>query len=66
MFPDILMLLVFLRWGNTPLDDAAQFGHDVVVSVLKDYLRVLRDKARSEVEKQRSDTGDGEERMMET
>lgn len=25
------------RWGNTPLDDAMQFGHDVVVSVLQKY-----------------------------
>uniref|UniRef100_H3D4X1 glutaminase n=1 Tax=Tetraodon nigroviridis TaxID=99883 RepID=H3D4X1_TETNG len=25
------------RWGNTPLDDALQFGHEVVVSVLKEY-----------------------------
>ncbi|KAM4563090.1 glutaminase kidney isoform, mitochondrial isoform 5-T5 [Odontesthes bonariensis] len=25
------------RWGNTPLDDAMQFGHDVVVSVLHKY-----------------------------
>ncbi|XP_018556674.1 LOW QUALITY PROTEIN: glutaminase kidney isoform, mitochondrial [Lates calcarifer] len=25
------------RWGNTPLDDAMQFGHDVVVSVLQQY-----------------------------
>ncbi|XP_033484394.2 glutaminase liver isoform, mitochondrial [Epinephelus lanceolatus] len=28
------------RWGNTPLDDAMQFGHDVVVSVLQEYQRV--------------------------
>uniref|UniRef100_A0A3B4VHF6 glutaminase n=1 Tax=Seriola dumerili TaxID=41447 RepID=A0A3B4VHF6_SERDU len=27
------------RWGNTPLDDAMQFGHDVVISVLQDYQR---------------------------
>ncbi|KAM9342898.1 glutaminase liver isoform, mitochondrial-like [Pholidichthys leucotaenia] len=28
------------RWGNTPLDDAMQFGHDVVASVLQNYQRV--------------------------
>uniref|UniRef100_A0A8C9ZAI3 glutaminase n=1 Tax=Sander lucioperca TaxID=283035 RepID=A0A8C9ZAI3_SANLU len=26
------------RWGNTPLDDAMQFGHDVVVSALQEYI----------------------------
>lgn len=41
-----------------------QFGHDVVVSVLKEYLRVLSDETHSEVEKQRSDAGDGEERRF--
>ncbi|XP_032377262.1 glutaminase liver isoform, mitochondrial [Etheostoma spectabile] len=25
------------RWGNTPLDDAMQFGHDVIVSALQEY-----------------------------
>uniref|UniRef100_A0A8C6P1P9 glutaminase n=1 Tax=Nothobranchius furzeri TaxID=105023 RepID=A0A8C6P1P9_NOTFU len=25
------------RWGNTPLDDALQFGHDAVVAVLQKY-----------------------------
>lgn len=48
------------RWGNTPLDDAMQFGHDAVVSVLKEHLRVLSDETHSAVEKQRSDAGDGE------
>lgn len=37
-----------------------QFGHDAVVSVLKEHLRVLSDETHSEVEKQRSDAGDGE------
>lgn len=32
-----------VRWGNTPLDDAMQFGHDVVVSVLQEYQRVYND-----------------------
>ncbi|KAM6977606.1 glutaminase kidney isoform, mitochondrial [Aplochiton taeniatus] len=27
------------RWGNTPLDDALQFGRDGVVSVLQEYHR---------------------------
>uniref|UniRef100_A0A8D3CAG3 glutaminase n=1 Tax=Scophthalmus maximus TaxID=52904 RepID=A0A8D3CAG3_SCOMX len=31
------------RWGNTPLDDAMQFGHDVVVSVLQEYQRAFAD-----------------------
>ncbi|KAM7411577.1 hypothetical protein PAMA_021529 [Pampus argenteus] len=25
------------RWGNTPLDDAVQFGHNVLVSILQEY-----------------------------
>ncbi|XP_029989296.1 glutaminase 2b isoform X1 [Sphaeramia orbicularis] len=28
------------RWGNLPIDDAMQFGHDEVVAVLKDYQQV--------------------------
>ncbi|XP_006796580.1 glutaminase kidney isoform, mitochondrial-like [Neolamprologus brichardi] len=31
------------RWGNTPLDDAMQFGHGVVVSLLQEYQRVYDD-----------------------
>lgn len=31
------------RWGNTPLDDAMQFGHDVIVSILQKYQRVYTD-----------------------
>ena len=30
--------MLSFRWGNTPLDDAMQFGHDVTVSVLQEYL----------------------------
>uniref|UniRef100_A0A665V3W7 glutaminase n=1 Tax=Echeneis naucrates TaxID=173247 RepID=A0A665V3W7_ECHNA len=30
------------RWGNLPVDDALQFGHDEVVKVLKDYQQVYR------------------------
>ncbi|KAM4609794.1 glutaminase liver isoform, mitochondrial [Polymixia lowei] len=31
------------RWDNTPLDDAMQFSHDGVVSVLQEYQRVYSD-----------------------
>ncbi|TNN73137.1 Glutaminase kidney isoform, mitochondrial [Liparis tanakae] len=31
------------RWGNTPLDDAMQFGHDVIIAVLQDYQREYAD-----------------------
>ncbi|XP_036959409.1 glutaminase kidney isoform, mitochondrial-like isoform X2 [Acanthopagrus latus] len=31
------------RWGNTPVDDAMQFGHAVIVSVLEEYQRVYAD-----------------------
>lgn len=58
------MLLVFCRWANTPLDDAMQFGHDAVVSVLKEYLRGRSEGTHSEAEKQTSDAGDGEERRL--
>ncbi|XP_060899311.1 glutaminase 2b [Labrus mixtus] len=29
------------RWGNLPIDDALQFGHDEVVKVLKDYQQIF-------------------------
>lgn len=35
--------LLPVRWGNTPLDDAMQFGHGVVVSLLQEYQRVYDD-----------------------
>lgn len=35
--------LLPVRWGNTPLDDAMQFGHEVVVSLLQEYQRVYDD-----------------------
>lgn len=41
-----------------------QFGHDVVVSALKEYLRGRSDGTHSEVEKQTSDAGDSEERQL--
>ncbi|TKS77841.1 Glutaminase kidney isoform, mitochondrial [Collichthys lucidus] len=31
------------RWGNTAVDDAMQFGHDVIVSVLQEYQSVYTD-----------------------
>uniref|UniRef100_A0A8C6U8W0 glutaminase n=1 Tax=Neogobius melanostomus TaxID=47308 RepID=A0A8C6U8W0_9GOBI len=31
------------RWGNTPIDDAMQFGHTVIVSLLQDYQRLSSD-----------------------
>uniref|UniRef100_A0A7N8XBB5 glutaminase n=1 Tax=Mastacembelus armatus TaxID=205130 RepID=A0A7N8XBB5_9TELE len=31
------------RWGNTPIDDAMQFGHDVIVSILQEYQRAYTD-----------------------
>ncbi|KAM8867022.1 glutaminase 2b [Synchiropus picturatus] len=30
------------RWGNLPVDDAMQFGHDEVVRVLKDYQQLFK------------------------
>ncbi|KAK2851664.1 hypothetical protein Q5P01_007940 [Channa striata] len=43
------------RWGNTPLDDAMQFGHDVVVSVLQEYQRLYtHSNSPCEVEEQNS------------
>lgn len=41
-----------------------QFGHSVVVSVLKEYLRVLGDETHSQGEKQRLGAGDGEEQHL--
>lgn len=47
-----------IRWGNTPLDDAMQFGHDVVVSVLQEYQREYseREAARVTEEQKQLDT----------
>ncbi|XP_038864485.1 glutaminase kidney isoform, mitochondrial-like [Salvelinus namaycush] len=43
------------RWGNTPLDDARQFGWDGVVSVLTEYQRLYpcSSESQSETEDQR-------------
>lgn len=35
--------MLLIRWGNTPIDDAMQFGHNVVVSILQEYQRVYTD-----------------------
>uniref|UniRef100_H2MAT3 glutaminase n=1 Tax=Oryzias latipes TaxID=8090 RepID=H2MAT3_ORYLA len=35
------------RWGNTPLDDAMQFGHDAVVSILQKYQNEYVEKRSS-------------------
>ncbi|KAF3697117.1 Glutaminase kidney isoform, mitochondrial [Channa argus] len=41
------------RWGNTPLDDAMEFGHDVVVTVLQEYQCLYTDSnSTCEVEEQ--------------
>lgn len=33
---------LFFRWGNTPLDDAMQFGHNAVVKVLQEYQSIYK------------------------
>ncbi|XP_037539923.1 glutaminase kidney isoform, mitochondrial [Nematolebias whitei] len=50
------------RWGNTPLDDAMQFGHDAVVSILQKYLSVYNDRhsgSSTEEQKTALDTMEG-------
>ncbi|XP_029911634.1 glutaminase liver isoform, mitochondrial [Myripristis murdjan] len=43
------------RWGNTPLDDAMQFSHSAVVSVLEEYQRVYSDiDSQSDTEEQKA------------
>ncbi|KAK7939038.1 hypothetical protein WMY93_002364 [Mugilogobius chulae] len=34
------------RWGNTAIDDAMQFGHNVVVSLLQDYQQLYNSSYR--------------------
>ncbi|KAG7472934.1 hypothetical protein MATL_G00114230 [Megalops atlanticus] len=42
------------RWGNTPLDDAMQFGQEGVVKVLQEYQRTYRRlEAQSDAEEER-------------
>lgn len=33
-------MCLLLRWGNTPLDDAMEFGQHSVVEALKEYQRI--------------------------
>uniref|UniRef100_A0A8C5BYJ6 glutaminase n=1 Tax=Gadus morhua TaxID=8049 RepID=A0A8C5BYJ6_GADMO len=43
------------RWGNTPLDDALQFGHSGVVTVLQEYQKGYSDtEAQPEAEEQKA------------
>ncbi|KAM3871907.1 glutaminase kidney isoform, mitochondrial-like [Diretmus argenteus] len=42
------------RWGNTALDDAMQFSHDGVVSVLQEYQRIYSDDSQSDTEEQKT------------
>lgn len=41
--PSPYCTVLSIRWGNTPLDDAMQFGHAVIVSVLQEYQSVYTD-----------------------
>uniref|UniRef100_A0A3Q0S7C2 glutaminase n=1 Tax=Amphilophus citrinellus TaxID=61819 RepID=A0A3Q0S7C2_AMPCI len=38
------------RWGNLPVNDAMQFGHDEVVKVLKDYQQECRQQEKQHSE----------------
>ncbi|KAM4613321.1 glutaminase kidney isoform, mitochondrial-like isoform 2-T2 [Polymixia lowei] len=42
------------RWGNLPIDDALQFGHDPVVKVLKEYQQVCMHKEPQQTETENS------------
>uniref|UniRef100_A0A8C2ZB01 glutaminase n=1 Tax=Cyclopterus lumpus TaxID=8103 RepID=A0A8C2ZB01_CYCLU len=42
------------RWGNLPVDDALQFGHEEVVKVLKDYQQVCRQQEAQHTEAEHS------------
>ncbi|XP_068450755.1 glutaminase 2b [Clinocottus analis] len=42
------------RWGNLPVDDALQFGHEEVVKVLKDYQQVCRQQEPQHAEAEHS------------
>ncbi|XP_035488594.2 glutaminase 2b [Scophthalmus maximus] len=49
------------RWGNLPVDDAVQFGHDEVVKVLNDYQQVCsqREMQDATADSQKLDTIEG-------
>lgn len=43
------------RWGNTAVDDAMQFGHNVIVSILQEYQRIYSDSnSTCDTEEQKS------------
>ncbi|CAN9511876.1 unnamed protein product [Ophioblennius macclurei] len=42
------------RWGNLPVDDALQFGHDQVVKMLKDYQQAWRQREEQDKEAEHS------------
>uniref|UniRef100_A0AAZ3QUF6 glutaminase n=1 Tax=Oncorhynchus tshawytscha TaxID=74940 RepID=A0AAZ3QUF6_ONCTS len=50
-----------IRWGNTPLDDARQFGRDGVVSVLTEYqqMYLCSNGSQSKTEDQRKLDSEG-------
>lgn len=43
-------LPLLCRWGNLPIEDAMQFGHDTVVQMLKDYQQVCRQREAQQSE----------------
>uniref|UniRef100_A0A3P8SSA1 glutaminase n=1 Tax=Amphiprion percula TaxID=161767 RepID=A0A3P8SSA1_AMPPE len=52
------------RWGNLPVDDAMQFGHDEVVKVLKDYQQDCRQQEKQHGEAERPQKLDTIESMV--
>ncbi|XP_075953111.1 glutaminase 2b [Anarhichas minor] len=52
------------RWGNLPIDDAMQFGHEEVVKVLKEYQQVCRQQEAQHTKAERSPTLDTIEGMV--
>lgn len=46
--------LLSIRWGNTPIDDAMQFNHDVVVSILQKYQSVYDSYCLCDTEEQKN------------
>lgn len=48
-------IVLSTRWGNTPLDDARQFGHDLAVSVLQEYQIAYADtESTSDTDEQKN------------
>uniref|UniRef100_A0AAQ5ZHU0 glutaminase n=1 Tax=Amphiprion ocellaris TaxID=80972 RepID=A0AAQ5ZHU0_AMPOC len=52
------------RWGNLPVDDAMQFGHDEVVKMLKDYQQDCRQQEKQHSEAERPQKLDTIESMV--